>query len=792
MTPESSSLGGWERLQADDEASSTPTPRSLQVRRLTAFAVAACTLTYLALRGGAYDPVVRQEAGLALWAAISLGLAFGVVPRAQVGARQLLPLAGFAGLALLTVLSLTWTSSSERTFAELSRVVLYAGVLAVPLLTLNRYTWRAAAGGLVAAALAVSAFAVATRLAPEQLPTDQVAQLIGGDRLSYPLNYWNAVGAWAAIAAAMGLAWSAHTKLNWARMLALALVPTAVVCEYLTYSRGGALGLVVGAIAVLALSRNRWTATVHGLAVAAASAIAIAVVRSEPAIANGTGGSGGGRVAVVLVIGAIGCAAVALVTASAGLDRFRLEQRLARRLAPVAIAIVLIGALIAGGAGALGDAWDEFQDQGATTAAPTTDPAARLTTASGTRSDVWESALDAFESKPLGGIGPGTFEFYWNQHATTAEFLRDAHSLYLEQLAELGLPGLLLLLGALGAALWLALLARVRARRSSEVAAAVAMISGAIVFLFSAGIDWMWEVPAVTALGLTALAVAIASRSERSSGKRLIGGGARVALVAVSLLAAISQVPGLVSTARVRDSADALAAGRASEADSLARDAIDAEPWSATAHLERAAVATAEGDLDTARSSAESAIDREPLNWRPRLALVQIELALGTREDAEAAYEGLRELSLDAAVPYESFAALARDPVLIAAARHGCLAYTIGACNSVPTPFARSDCRDSSATAISAIELTHGVRLDRAVAIKSVLGEQPLFYVAGTVDGQVTTWALDAGAYRDASGSVVALDDAARRASQAPNLPDPASVGLSDRDQGAIAARACL
>jgi hypothetical protein len=56
----------------------------------------------------------------------------------------------------------------------------------------------------------------------------------------------------------------------------------------------------------------------------------------------------------------------------------------------------------------------------------------------------------------------------------------------------------------------------------------------------------------------------------------------------------------------------------------------------------------------------------------------------------------------------------------------------------------------------------------------------------------VTTWALDRGAYREASGSVVALDGAARSASQAPELPDPASVGLSAGDDGAVAARDCL
>ena len=37
------------------------------------------------------------------------------------------------------------------------------------------------------------------------------------DRLSYPLNYWNAVAAWGAMTLAMGLAWSANSRRLWVR-----------------------------------------------------------------------------------------------------------------------------------------------------------------------------------------------------------------------------------------------------------------------------------------------------------------------------------------------------------------------------------------------------------------------------------------------------------------------------------------------------------------------------------------------------------------------------------------------
>ena len=264
----------------------------LRQRRAVTFAAAAGITVFVATRGGTYESIARGELGLVLWALLALGFAFGAVPRGRLTRFELIPLGALGVLAAFVFLSLTWSPSNERTYAELARTLTLLGVLALPVATLNRFTWRSAAGGIAAGALAVSAFAVACRLGPGFLPEDRVTALFGTDRLSYPFGYWNALGAWASMAAAMGLAWSAHVKVPWARAVTLAAVPTAVVCVYLTYSRGGSIGLVVGVVAVIALSRNRWTAAAHTIAVAATTAIAIAVVRAEPAIAEATGGQG--------------------------------------------------------------------------------------------------------------------------------------------------------------------------------------------------------------------------------------------------------------------------------------------------------------------------------------------------------------------------------------------------------------------------------------------------------------------------------------------------------------------
>src|SRR5207302_632448 len=63
----------------------------------------------------------------------------------------------------------------------------------------------------------------------------------------------------------------------------------------------------------------------------------------------------------------------------------------------------------------------------------------------------WVSAIDEFESRPWVGRGAGSYETWWAQHGSLAEvFVRDAHSFYLEQLAELGVVGGLLGVAVLG------------------------------------------------------------------------------------------------------------------------------------------------------------------------------------------------------------------------------------------------------------------------------------------------------------------------------------------------------
>src|SRR6266540_432197 len=148
----------------------------------------------------------------------------------------------------------------------------------------------------------------------------------------------------------------------------------------------------------------------------------------------------------------------------------------------------------------------------------------------GDRPYYWRAALEQFTEAPLGGTGAGTFARHWPEHRPrdpgvldTPDVL-DAHSLYLESLAELGPAGLALVLLAFGLPLAL--------RRRDALSAAV--LPAYLAYLVHAGLDWDWEMPAVTLFGL-ACGVALVA----GSGRRIrVAGVARLAVLLALVAAA--------------------------------------------------------------------------------------------------------------------------------------------------------------------------------------------------------------------------------------------------------------
>jgi O-antigen ligase len=455
------------------------------------------------------------------------------------------------------------------------------------------------------------------------------------------------------MAIVLGLAWSAHARLLVGRMLALAAIPIAAVAVYLTYSRSSVAGVVLGVLVVLAASRNRWTVLVHALAAGLGAGAGIVAVRDAPQIAHATGSAGAGRVILVLVLaGLVGIAAAGATWALHG-ERWRLDRRPALALLAGVLAVVAVVGAIALPSPAR-KAWNQFNEDpfklGKQTGAEQTDPAAHLSTLAGNRRNLWASALDAFASHPA-GIGAGTFEFWWDRDARNAEFVRDAHSLYIESLAELGWPGFLLVVLFLVTVLWLALRARRHLRGPPGIGASAGLIGAFAVFLLTAGVDWMWESTAVSVLALLAIATAGAvpvGDAEGAAPARVLPRPLpvpwRVAATIAALLACLIELPALVSNSEVRRSQSSVRAGALDLALRQANDAIAAEPWAATPYVQRSLIEEREGKLQAARVDLQRAVSREPTNWRHPLALARVEAELGDPRAALRFYERARRL----------------------------------------------------------------------------------------------------------------------------------------------------
>ena len=136
--------------------------------------------------------------------------------------------------------------------------------------------------------------------------------------------------------------------------------------------------------------------------------------------------------------------------------------------------------------------------------------AARFGSVGSNRYAYWRVAVDACADHPLEGVGAGGFRVEWLARRPFAETVRDAHSLELETLAELGLVGLALP----GAAVRRR--RSPRARRAADPALAAGPAAALAVWAVHSGVDWDWEMPALTLVAVV-LAGAVLGADPGSS-----------------------------------------------------------------------------------------------------------------------------------------------------------------------------------------------------------------------------------------------------------------------------------
>lgn len=573
--------------------------------------VPALTVGLLGLAGGGFEPTAQNWATLALIACSAASLVALGLPRP--GSLELVLLGSLALLGAWTLLSSAWSLDRAQAILEGQRLALYvAGTLAV-LLAARRWSVGYVLGALLAAISAVCVYGLSLRLFPDSpdsggvvLSTDPQAAF----RLAEPLGYSNALGALAAVGIALGLVLGTLATWRPGRALAGASLPLLAATLYLTFGRGAWLALAVGFSATLALSPRRLQLVAGLTALSIAPALAVLIASQSDGLSVrgadlGQMETDGRRLAVALVLLA-GLGAASALAFRYAEDRVRPGPRLRAAFAATLIAVgaaaIVAGAIVAGGPSGVYDAFN------AQPAPAESDVEQRLLTFSGSsRSDYWRIAWEDFEDNPLLGSGAGSYQRRWLEHRPAELPVRDAHSLYLETLAELGPVGLALLLVALTAPLAAAL----RARASPLVPAALAAYC---CYLAHAAIDWDWEMPAVTFAGLVAgCALLVAARRDDATvqpSRRFLA----AALAAGFVSAALTTVA-LAGNRALEQSADALERDDTAEAKRQARRAARWAPWASEPWRLQGEAQLAEGDLEAARRSFRKGIVKDDRSW---------------------------------------------------------------------------------------------------------------------------------------------------------------------------------
>ncbi|HET6866129.1 MAG TPA: O-antigen ligase family protein [Solirubrobacteraceae bacterium] len=623
-----------------------------------AWALAGTVVLYLSIEGGGYDLVVRSQAAIVVWWVVLVGAAWGLLPVTRLTRVAWMALALFGGFVAWTALATTWSLSSERSLDELSRVACYLGILLLGI-SIHRERGRAVqhtVGAVAAAVVLVACLGLASRLRPDLFPAaHQTASYLPGTagRLGWPLNSWNALAALLALGLPLLLAIATSARRLPARAAAAAGIPLVSLCMYLTFSRGSAMAAGAGLLAFFVFSPERVGKLATALVTAAGSAVLILAADHRAAIEQGlTNGAARHQGATLLLAVVVVCAGVALAQTGVGLaDRHGTPPRWltftpgrARALLVGIVTTAIVVALLAGGPGRLSHAWQDFKHPNA--AALNQDSLARFGSASGNgRYDYWKVAVDATGGHLLGGSGAGTYQLLWSPRAPYFSYVQNAHSLYLETLAETGIVGLVLLAAFLVFVLAAAARLCLQSRYEAKVRAA-GLLGALVAFVVAASSDWIWQVPALPAAFLL-LAAAVLAPAARPTGepRRSTSWVVRAGAIGVALAALVAVAIPLATVSTVRESQAAVDRGNADRALADARAAVRLEPGAASAQVQLALVLELRGDIRPAVQAARNATDDEPSNWSTWLVDSRLEAEAGHPAASVAAYRRSRILN---------------------------------------------------------------------------------------------------------------------------------------------------
>jgi O-antigen ligase len=583
------------------------------------------------------------------------------------------PRPAVAGVALLTVfaawcgVTLLWSVAPDQTWIELNRAIAYVLVLSLGIAVgaSDRRAVPLVGKGFVVIALAATVYAVGQKLFPGLhlggvFNLNQTGQI---PRLQEPLGYWNALALFVAMGVPATLALAVDARSARRRRLGAACALELMLLTVgLTYSRGGLLALAVAVVVGVVGGGERLRSLVW-LAVAALAAIpplAFGLVSHALTTAGASLSSREGAGAILAVILAVSLSGLV----AAGRWLLTIEPRLrptpagARRLARLGVAgalAVVVGAVLAlalssrGLTGTFSHAWSSFTS---TQVVSNYNPNRLLTTASN-RWVWWKEAARAFSDRPLGGWGAGSFGVVHLLYRRDTLPVQQPHSVPLQFLAETGVVGAVLVLGAFGLLLYAAARNVRRSAHGPERTLAAALLAGAFAYALHSLYDWDWNIPAVSLPALIFIGVLAGSQRPRQAARiDWPGLGARAAwlggltlwLCAFALSAVLPSVAASKASSALVEAAST-APGALSSAQSSAALAASLDPFSDAGLRAEATVALHRGQLALARVYLRESVARDPSDELAWSQLAELDAFSGHL--AEATLAARRVIALD-------------------------------------------------------------------------------------------------------------------------------------------------
>lgn len=602
-------------------------------------------IVFMGFNAGGYFPGTPAVVALVLTQILLVRIVQARHPFEGLAPVTLAAIVALGLYAALTLASALWSHSTSRAVIEFDRVWLYLLVLVLfgtVRASAARIRWLIR--GLVLGASIVCVAGLITRVLPDVWHT---APDVSNQRLSYPVTYWNTLG----LLAALGIVLALHLTCSLAerrlvRVLAAGVLPLLAATLFFTFSRGSILAGAVGLLVYVLVARPR--ALLSGALAAVPATAALIVVAYHANLLDTldpttpAAVSEGHRVALVAGICVLVCAGLRL------LFSFALDPRLersagkpliaagARRraIAAAAAAAALVGVLALGAPHAIANDWNRFMS-GASTSASNGDLRRRLTDPSNDgRTDLWRVALHGYAASPVHGSGAGMYQTVWDRQRPRFAYTINAHSLYLQAMAELGLPGLLLLLIVVGVAI-VGLAVRARGTQRSLYGALLAV---AVVWAVHAGVDWDWEMPVVTLGFFAAAGLALSARARAGAGW-VPSHNSRLILALLCLATVVLPVSIVGSQSRLGDAEHALYASNCAAAGPAALSSIGwldfrPEPYEIVGFCD-----IQRGLPRLGVAAMRQAVRHDPGSWETyyALAIAQASAGIDPRDSAEKA-----------------------------------------------------------------------------------------------------------------------------------------------------------